>query len=651
MPPGSSSSSSGPPKDSGPPSTGSSTSHTGLRNRLAHVLPLHRRATFHVRLQIHQLSALPFTYGQFAARWRFRDINADAIPKQNRLTRKAVAATSKSSVAVNEHGLGAISPTQSEYPPDIKGKSVAANGYESEPEPIQTRKSDDYSRSNDGHGHAHASQPAHVPEGVKDAMFTVDSKGATPFAHLRDYTVQWEQSIDTAVAMSIDRETGELIPNQLKIVIVQRDENVNDPTAIVKQPTGNVVFNLAEYADAGPVTRKYLLRNSRTNAVLKATLHVEWMAGEKQYRPAPLKKSEILAGISGLLSTILHESEELHIKHTGGLFSGSSIIPYAEDMSFHPVRSINERTRSTRATPSPSSSSLTVVGPVIDVDHTERVVESIFNPFPSSSETQNPFTYYTPRNLGLRGKSTTLQNGMLAVPPKDGLNSVHHMGTQEQIATAQGKVDPKSRPSLGNPTPLRSQTAGPSVGASTSKSRPQSRQSRDSRKASLDLDRRSIAISFKSESGENEGSVESHSGHGHGSQSDHSSSAAKRSNSTGSTPPTRRTGWFKRMITPRSNTTSAASSVSTKSSNIDEPLSTRTSSYTDLTHSTSSSTPLESCARPTTPALTMGTSSGAPSRSRTPEPYIGSLMTNGGGMSTIRPNKPRRSHEATVTFQ
>jgi len=69
----------------------------------------------------------------------------------------------------------------------------------------------------------------------------------------------------------------------------------------------------------------------------QVTLLVEWMGGERQYRPAQLQKSEILAGISGLLSTILQESEELHLRHSNGTYAGDGLIPYAEDVSFHPV--------------------------------------------------------------------------------------------------------------------------------------------------------------------------------------------------------------------------------------------------------------------------------------------------------------------------
>jgi hypothetical protein len=50
------------------------------------------------------------------------------------------------------------------------------------------------------------------------------------------------------------------------------------------RPTLGVVrINLAEYVGKGPVTRRYLLRESKTNATLKLTIDVKWLSGEQDY--------------------------------------------------------------------------------------------------------------------------------------------------------------------------------------------------------------------------------------------------------------------------------------------------------------------------------------------------------------------------------
>jgi len=185
------------------------------------VLPLHRRATFHVRLQIHQLSSLPFTYGQFAARWRFRDINTDAIPKRNRLGKKAYT-----HVPDAHHAATATSPVSAEFHTNALGKGKERTSQEDDLDTLQTHLTHDSTGAEATSADSHHSStqhpdPAQTHDKFADMMFTTESKGATHFEHLRDYSVQWEETIDTAVAMSIDRDTGELIPNQLKVVIVQ----------------------------------------------------------------------------------------------------------------------------------------------------------------------------------------------------------------------------------------------------------------------------------------------------------------------------------------------------------------------------------------------------------------------------------------------
>ncbi len=46
---------------------------------------------------------------------------------------------------------------------------------------------------------------------------------------------------------------------------------------------GVLELNLAEYADLGPVTRRYLLTASNTNATLKLTIEATHISGEKVY--------------------------------------------------------------------------------------------------------------------------------------------------------------------------------------------------------------------------------------------------------------------------------------------------------------------------------------------------------------------------------
>ena len=67
----------------------------------------------------------------------------------------------------------------------------------------------------------------------------------------------------------IERDTMGLLPNLLKLVVMQRaipddlDGNQSNPHL------GAVYLNLAEYVGQGSVERSYLLKESKTNATLK----------------------------------------------------------------------------------------------------------------------------------------------------------------------------------------------------------------------------------------------------------------------------------------------------------------------------------------------------------------------------------------------
>ena len=72
--------------------------------------------------------------------------------------------------------------------------------------------------------------------------------------------------------MDIDRETLQVMHNPLKLVVMQR-VIPDDPHGPPQNPRlGAVYLNLAEYIDKGVVERRYLLKESKTNAILKVRL-------------------------------------------------------------------------------------------------------------------------------------------------------------------------------------------------------------------------------------------------------------------------------------------------------------------------------------------------------------------------------------------
>jgi len=86
----------------------------------------------------------------------------------------------------------------------------------------------------------------------------------------------WEHTLSLLVRMDIDRDphSNLLLPSPLKLDILQRDPS--DPKRdgsgkVQAMRFGVVHLDLAQYACKGEVMRRYLLRESKTNATLKVS--------------------------------------------------------------------------------------------------------------------------------------------------------------------------------------------------------------------------------------------------------------------------------------------------------------------------------------------------------------------------------------------
>ena len=60
------------------------------------------------------------------------------------------------------------------------------------------------------HSHSSASLPSRS-----------EARGMTPWMPLQNYNVKWEHSVNVVVQMDVHRETGDLLPNELKLVVMQ----------------------------------------------------------------------------------------------------------------------------------------------------------------------------------------------------------------------------------------------------------------------------------------------------------------------------------------------------------------------------------------------------------------------------------------------
>ncbi|KAG6330605.1 hypothetical protein ID866_8485, partial [Astraeus odoratus] len=237
------------------------------------------------------------------------------------------------------------------------------------------------------------------------------AKGQTPFEALKDHNVVWEQTLDFVVQMGVGRESGELGECPAKLTVMQR-VIPGDLDAPRNPRVGTVYLNLAQYVGAGVVTRRYLLRQSKTNATLKLTVQLEHSGGSSSYLAPPLPKAEILSGVTGLLESDTY----LNRPRTVGLYSSSSgssdsLSSVSLDSSSHvlphmhiqpdkghtnqpKVHGGRRRKKSHKRKPFDPLKLPDVRGPRA----TERLIEAIFNPAPVTLPGQvNPFTYLVER--------------------------------------------------------------------------------------------------------------------------------------------------------------------------------------------------------------------------------------------------------------
>lgn len=184
------------------------------------------------------------------------------------------------------------------------------------------------------------------------------------------------------------------------------------------------------------VTRRYLLRQSKINATLKVrnindtdsnvnltipqlTVELEHIGGEKHYKPPPLRKGEILASVTGFLSNngIFNTrfARELDLYVGADKAEEENAFPYA-DQRGHVQADRLANSYGLRTT--------------------EHLIEALFNPVPSDSSDQTPFTYYAPPQLE---RSNSLEDDENDASNSNGRRSMDSsVGSASYVASTSG---------------------------------------------------------------------------------------------------------------------------------------------------------------------------------------------------------------------
>ncbi|KAI9454513.1 N-terminal C2 in EEIG1 and EHBP1 proteins-domain-containing protein [Boletus coccyginus] len=432
----------------------------GFRAHLAHLLPRH--AAFTVTLTVHQLHNVPLVHGEFGLRWKIKGVTSNA---GNGILDRVKARKASAKLCDRSHSgttvakgsdtdsaslLDAASDAQSAP----NGARLHSNGHASKrpqrpthahplpipavvvstnhPSPPSMARSTSYtssiasassasSVSSASNGH-----PTHNPPGYLSADWSREygdtatklhyspAKGITPFVKLREHSVVWEKALKFVVEMSVGRDNDELGDCLAKLVVMQR-VIAGDPDAPRNPRLGAVYLNLAQYVNAGAVTRRYLLRQSKTNATLKLTIHLEHTAGELTYVAPSLPKGEILSGVTGFLESsdiyrarprtsdlYMHASSDSSSEDdldgvsgsdASSIFSGSvaSNVP-SQTHSHDHAHSDNHRHATIKKHRRPFE--IAKLPTINDPRGTEKLIEALFNPVPVTLPSKvTPFTY------------------------------------------------------------------------------------------------------------------------------------------------------------------------------------------------------------------------------------------------------------------
>lgn len=209
----------------------------GLLNQFGALVPRH--ALFSVNVEIDQLSNVPLISGQFAVRWKFKNVQTRSgllsrmRGNQASWSSKGNGAATKGKGRASELGL-AIEVTPADDDED--------DGNESSPQDEGT-EDEMYHRASgsslDLTAMPYTPDTAMPPSAtlatatpgdihkltsstsLGSNMTTAVARGITPWQPLQNYNVKWDHQANVVLQMDVHRETGDLLPNEVKFVVMQ----------------------------------------------------------------------------------------------------------------------------------------------------------------------------------------------------------------------------------------------------------------------------------------------------------------------------------------------------------------------------------------------------------------------------------------------
>lgn len=294
-----------------------------FRNHLHQLLPRH--AYFRARVQIHKVSNIPLVSGTFSARWKFKNVHSAPgakhklfeivkgrsrpgaystrveFPKEDKAKSKEDSLESDDSMPPPFRMDDTVPSVVVGHPQMLQNVSSGTEDdarfrrlFSPESTPRTAVAFHDVKSAPAG---ANPIQSLFSPPSQSPPMFspgfniptvrirapklnplltakpdqrdpTSAARGQTPSAELKDHTVVWNHTVNTVLRVDVSRDSGILAISPFKLIIIQHSAK-NDTNAPQKSRLGVMYLNMSEYVGKGAIERKYLLRESKSNAILK----------------------------------------------------------------------------------------------------------------------------------------------------------------------------------------------------------------------------------------------------------------------------------------------------------------------------------------------------------------------------------------------
>ena len=195
------------------------TAGPSLRSHLFNILPKH--ALFKVKLHIRQISNVPLLGGDFAVKWRFRNVQSPG-GNHSGLLSKMKASSSSATMTLKGKTKdcfldGEDISMQLTYPRitnDATGRGTMEFGNSLDcPSPTGIKSPS-------------SSFLVASPNGTQFSTLGIsgvhsDSRGITVWTELSDHTATWDHHVALIVRMDVDRETLDLHTSELKLTVLQ----------------------------------------------------------------------------------------------------------------------------------------------------------------------------------------------------------------------------------------------------------------------------------------------------------------------------------------------------------------------------------------------------------------------------------------------